>query len=77
MPSYYFQRLEYLDELIRKRATGSPRELARKFEVSERTIYDYIKILKELGAEICFCNIAQSYIYMKQGRFDFKFRNND
>ncbi|MCH7400780.1 HTH domain-containing protein [Belliella kenyensis] len=77
MPAYYFQRLEYLDELIRKKATGSPKQLAKKFDVSERTIYDYINILRELGAEIFYCSICESYMYKKHGRFDFKFRSNN
>lgn len=77
MPAYYFQRLQYLDELIRKKATGNPKQLAKKFNVSERTIYDYIKILKDLGADICYCNIAESYIYKIYGKFDFKFRTID
>ncbi|MCH7400788.1 HTH domain-containing protein [Belliella kenyensis] len=77
MPANYFLRLEYLDELIRKKATGSPKQLAKKFDVSERTIYDYINILRELDAEIFYCSICESYMYKKHGLIDFKFRPNN
>ncbi|MBW3466965.1 HTH domain-containing protein [Arthrospiribacter ruber] len=70
----YFKKLEYLDELIRRKATGSPKALAKKFDVSERTVYDYINTLKDLGAEICYCQQSESYVYEKLGRFNFKFR---
>jgi predicted DNA-binding transcriptional regulator YafY len=75
MPTYYFNRLDYLNSLIRRKATGSPKQLANKLTVSERTVFAYIEILKSLGAEIKFCKVRQSYYYEKQGTFDFKFKS--
>ncbi|ADY50865.1 hypothetical protein Pedsa_0280 [Pseudopedobacter saltans DSM 12145] len=74
MPKYYFDRLEYLDELIRHRRTGSPSQLAEKFNVSKRTVFEYIEILKSLGAEVEYCRYRETYYYKRQGRFDFHFK---
>jgi len=37
-----FRKLERLDALIRRRGTGSPAELARRFKVSARTLHNYV-----------------------------------
>ena len=75
MPRHYFNRLEYLDNLIRLGATGTPCDLAAKLSVSKRTVFEYIDILKDLGADIKYCRVRQSYYYNVMGRFDFRFRN--
>lgn len=77
MPKYYFDRLEYLNTLIRKKSTGSPEQLADKLHVSERTIFEYIDILRSLGAEIKYCRIKRSYCYSTDGTFDFQFKRVD
>ncbi|MBW3466949.1 helix-turn-helix domain-containing protein [Arthrospiribacter ruber] len=74
MSAQYFQRFQYLDELIRKKATGPPKQLARRFGVSERTVYEYINVLRDLGAEISYCNTSESYYYKQRGEFCFQFR---
>lgn len=73
MSKNYFNRLEYLDYLIRSRATGTPRMMAKKMDVSLRTGYQYINILKSLGASIHFDKHKQSYYYGENGRFNFRF----
>ena len=73
MSRQYFSRLEYLDYLIRARATGPPRVLAKKMDLSLRTTFDYIDILRSLGAPIYFDKHKQTYCYEKSGRFNFKF----
>lgn len=77
MPKYYFNRLEYLNSLIRKKATGSPQQLAKKLNVSERTIFEYVDILRSLGAEINYCRNRKSYYYSVDGTFDFQFKQTD
>jgi predicted DNA-binding transcriptional regulator YafY len=67
-------RLEYLADLIRRKATGSPRELAEKVGVSERTIYDLINTLKELEGPISYDADRRTYYFRKQGDFRFRFR---
>jgi predicted DNA-binding transcriptional regulator YafY len=74
MPKHYFSRLEHLDILIRTKSTGSPDQLATKLSVSKRTIFEYLDILKSLGAEIKYCKVRKSYCYYIPGKFDFKFK---
>jgi len=74
MPKYYFDRLDYLNTLIRKKSTGSPEQLAKKLQVSERTIFQYVEILRSLGAEIKYSRVKQSYYYARDGTFDFQFK---
>lgn len=63
-----FRKLERLDALIRRRGTGSTNELARRLEVSERTIHHYLNDLRYLGAEIIFCSYRCSYYYAQPFR---------
>ncbi|BDD02368.1 HTH domain-containing protein [Persicobacter psychrovividus] len=63
-------RLNRIDLLIRRKATGSPKELANLLEVSPRTITNSINILRDLGADIYFCHSSKSYVY--SARFSFK-----
>jgi len=74
MPKYYFNRLEQLDFLIKLKSTGCPASLAKRLCVSERTVYEYVDILKSLGADIRYSKAKQSYYYEKNGGFDFKFK---
>jgi predicted DNA-binding transcriptional regulator YafY len=74
MPKYYFDRLDYLHSLIKRRATGAPEQLAKKLNVSERTTFEYIEILRSLGADIKYSRDRQSYYYTVDGSFDFHFK---
>jgi DNA-binding CsgD family transcriptional regulator len=56
-------RLERLDQLIRLKATGTPAELARKLDVSERTVYYLIRNLKERDKPVFYDKERQSYCY--------------
>ena len=77
MPSYNFARLEQLDNLIRLKATGDPKTLARKLNISLRAVYDYINVLKSLGAPINYNRHKGTYYYDEQGHFHFKFIKTD
>jgi len=73
MPKYYFNRFQYLDFLIRTRATGNPGELANKLNISRRTVFEYIEILKSLEAPIAYDKFNETYYYTETGSFNFKF----
>jgi len=73
MPSYNFNRLEYLDHLIRLKATGAPRSLAKKLNISVRAVYDYINMLKSMGAPINYNRQKGTYFYKEEGCFRFRF----
>lgn len=59
------QRLDRLDGLIRRKATGSSDQLATRLGCSRRTVYNLLKTLRELGAEIRYCKERRSYYYEK------------
>lgn len=77
MPKYYFNRLDHLNSLIKKRATGNPEQLAQKLNISERTVFEYIEILRSLGADIKYNRDRMSYYYTNDGTFDFRFKQKD
>ncbi len=65
----YLSLLLQLDHFIRTKGTGSPPEFARKMGISERSLYEYLKVLKELGAPIKFSRQDHSYYYEIEGQF--------
>ena len=69
MLKYYnpqsIERISRLHRLIQEEITGTPWELATKFNVSERTIYLMIDWLKDYGAEIKYDRKRKTYFYIK------------
>jgi len=63
----YINKILRINTLVKLRATGSPRELANKLGISERSVYEYINNMKELGAPIAFSYSHNSYIYYHEG----------
>jgi len=59
--------LKRIDRLIRLRATGRPSEFAEKMGISERSLYNYLSRLKQLGANIRFNECCNSYEYPEDG----------
>lgn len=68
-----FQRIEWIDYLIRIKGTGTPAELASRIGVSERSVYEYLSLMKELGAPIKFCSYRETYYYDEEGSFTISF----
>lgn len=61
--------------MIRRKSTGSPKELAGKLGISERWLYNLLRELKEeLGCPIVYDHIRRSYIYEKEGKIVIGFR---
>ena len=69
----YLSILLQLDRFIRQKGTGSPPEFARKVGISERSLYEYLKVLKNLGAPIRFSRQDHSYYYAIEGQFHISF----
>ena len=59
----YLDRIERLHLLIKRKATGPPKELAYRLQVSEASVYEYIKTLKELGGPVTYDLFRKSYVY--------------
>jgi len=66
------ERLSRFHKLIQKEITGTPRELANKFNISERNIYLMIDWLKDYGATIKYDRKRKTYFYPKA--FELKIR---
>jgi transcriptional antiterminator len=65
--------IKKLHEYIKLEQTGSPKELALKLGVSERTIYNYISYMKaEMNAPIIFDNQKRNYFYKRTCLLIFK-----
>lgn len=62
-------RLTRIDYLIRIKGTGTPVQLAEKLGISERTVYEYLNLMKEFGAPIKFDPYRESYFYEIDGHF--------
>ncbi|MBB6235543.1 putative DNA-binding transcriptional regulator YafY [Pedobacter sp. AK013] len=73
MKDDFLYQLERIDSLIRMKSTGHPQVLAEKLHLSERSIYNYITILKKRGAPIKYCRTRKSYYYSCAGKFCFEF----
>ena len=61
--------LERVDQLIRLKATGSPKQLAERLEVSEATVFRMIDTMKEMNAPIYYDLTRQSYVYTETTYF--------
>jgi hypothetical protein len=69
------QRLTYLDKLIRLKATGSPKELAKKLCITERSWYKFRdELVNDLALPIAYCSFARSYVYTEEGAFVIGFK---
>jgi predicted DNA-binding transcriptional regulator YafY len=73
MQKEIFQRLDRIDQLIRIKGTGTPAQLADKIGLSERSMYEYIRLMKEFGAPVVYSRERQSYYYLHEGRFMIRF----
>lgn len=62
-------RLIRLDHLISHKSTGTPADCAQKVGISERSLYDYLKLLKDMGAPVKFSRGRRTYYYTEGGHF--------
>jgi predicted DNA-binding transcriptional regulator YafY len=69
MQKEIFQRLTRIDHFIRIKGTGTPSELAGKIGISERSTYEYIRLMKDFGAPVGYSRQRKSYFYKEQGQF--------
>lgn len=68
-------RLKRIDHLISIKGTGNPAELAARLKMSERNLYQYIKLMKDLGAPIRFDRYRETYYYHEDGQFIISFQS--
>jgi len=64
-----------IDNLIMNEMTGSPKQLASKLAITERSVYNYIAFMKrELKAPIVYNYQRLSYVYNDNWEFKFNIK---
>jgi predicted transcriptional regulator len=58
----YQEKIDSLIKLAKHSNTGTPKELAKRLNISERTVYRLIQNLNDQNIEINFCRKVKSYI---------------
>ena len=70
----FVDRALQADQLIRLKATGSPKEFAGKLGISERSLYGFLDELKyDFDCPIAYCHLRRSYYYTCDGQIIFRF----
>ena len=69
-----FAIVEQMDHLIRIKKTGNPTAFAQKLEIGRSTLFEYLDIMRALGARISYDKYRQTYYYENNGMFDFHFQ---
>lgn len=71
----YTERLSHINHLIKQKATGCPKEFAKKLGITERAWYKWRdSLVNDLGLPIDYCPIKQTYYYKEEGTFEMGFR---
>lgn len=64
----YLQKFQFIDYLIRKKATGNQKDLAGKVGLSLSAINEYLSEMKEVGFPIKYSRKRNTYYYEKSGQ---------
>jgi hypothetical protein len=59
----YVTRLKRMDDLIRRTATGTPHQFCTRLGIGKTILMEELKALKELGADVDYNKLKQSYYY--------------
>jgi Predicted transcriptional regulator len=60
----YIGRLKRMDDLIRRKATGTPDEFAERLGISKSMLMINLAEIKEMGVMIEFDSVKQTYMYV-------------
>ena len=63
-----------MDELIARKSTGKPAEMAVKVDCSLTTLFTYLSMMRAMGAPIRYNKYKQTYYYEEEGNFVVGFR---
>lgn len=64
----FWDKMKYIDILIRRKATGNQTTLAKKLNLSVSTINEYLKEMRSVGFPIKYCHKRKTYYYEKEGK---------
>lgn len=66
------RKIIIINKKIQNQHTGTPKQLAHKMNLSERTIFNYLNFMKkELKAPIMWDHFNSTYYYEENGSLDF------
>ena len=63
----YFDRLKKFDYMVRHSITGTPKECAKKLEISRSRFYEFLEDLKLLDIPVEYDKDLRTYTYKKPG----------
>lgn len=66
----YLERLKRINEIIKSKSSGTPKEFAQKLKISESYLYRCINEMKEMGVPVNYDRNLRHYYYTKE--FDLK-----
>jgi DNA-binding IclR family transcriptional regulator len=60
----YVTRLALVDKMIKRKSTGTPKELSQKLQISESTVFRLLRTMKEsMGLKFDWNPEHNSYVY--------------
>ncbi len=62
--SKYNARLTRIENLIRHGNAGTPKQLAKRLEISERMVFRYLNELRLMGKPVTFCKLSGTYKFI-------------
>ena len=71
----YIERLRRMDSLISMMATGTPEVFAEKMGIKRSTLFESLQEMREIGVDIKYSFIRQSYYYADNRRIKIKLEN--
>ena len=60
--------LTRMDQLIRRKSTGTPQAFAQRLGISTASLYRHLDHLAALGASVVYCRLRQTFYYETEGR---------
>jgi hypothetical protein len=66
-------RLKRMHDLIKRKATGTPDEFAKKLGICKSMLMIHLKELKVMGAPVKYDQLQQNYYYTEQCKLIFEF----
>lgn len=63
------EQIKKINQLIVKKNTGKPAEMAVKLDCSLTTLFTYLAMMRTMGAPIQYNKFKQTYYYEEEGDF--------
>ncbi|WP_458306413.1 HTH domain-containing protein [Croceiramulus getboli] len=58
------QLIERIDKLIKLNSTGTADDLSRRLNISRRSVYNVIELMKKMGAPIVYSKSRRTFYYL-------------